>query len=475
MKKKISFLVITLIIAVLLPTTVAIDKNVVLQSQSLLTLQPSIEFYPKSHDFGYVETGEIYYTTFEIWNNGTGVLAWEILLLSPWVSVIPLNGTSTGEHDLVTVSICTTNLTSGVHTTNILINSSNATELHYFSISLVINNPPNTPNRPSGPSSGIVGTSYLYSTKATDPDGDTICYGVDVHGDEIVDYWSPYYYPSGSTFKLYITFSSAGTYHLRFIAKDIHGALSNFSIEKTVVISNENHPPETPQIPDGPDNGSSNISYSFTTSSTDQDEDEIRYGWDWNGDNTIDEWTDYYESGDAVTRTHRFLDPGTYYIKVIAEDEFGMQSGFSPTKSITIIGNTAPNKPSRPVGSSQGRIGRSYTYSTSTTDPDGDYIYYLFDWGDNNDSGWIGPYASGQMASESHVWHTRGSFAVKVKAKDDPNGDGNLSDGIESVWSNPLPITMPKTKEIYKVNSVFAMIYQFIRDILRLLTEFFIV
>lgn len=33
------------------------------------------------------------------------------------------------------------------------------------------NNPPATPSLPSGPSSGISGTSYSYSTKATDPDG----------------------------------------------------------------------------------------------------------------------------------------------------------------------------------------------------------------------------------------------------------------------------------------------------------------
>ncbi|MCX6664239.1 MAG: PKD domain-containing protein, partial [Euryarchaeota archaeon] len=71
----------------------------------------------------------------------------------------------------------------------------------------------------------------------------------------------------------------------------------------------------------------------------------------------------------------------------------------------------------------------------STTDIDGDQIYYLFDWGDGNDSGWMGPYNSGDICKESHIWSTKGNYAVKVKAKD--------TFGAESPWSDPLPITMP--------------------------------
>ena len=48
--------------------------------------------------------------------------------------------------------------------------------------------------------------------------------------------------------------------------------------------------------------------------------------------------------------------------------------------------------------------------------------------------------------SVSHVWAAKGTYQIKVKAKDDPNGDGDLSDGTESVWSDTLPISMPKNK-----------------------------
>jgi len=60
-----------------------------------------------------------------------------------------------------------------------------------------------------------------------------------------------------------------------------------------------------------------------------------------------------------------------------------------------------------------------YTYSSSTTDPDGDKISYLFDWGDGSDSGWRGPYTSGTTAFATHLWSSPGTYYVKVKAKDE--------------------------------------------------------
>jgi hypothetical protein len=105
-----------------------------------------------------------------------------------------------------------------------------------------------------------------------------------------------------------------------------------------------------------------------------------------------------------------------------------------------------PNKPSKPSGEINGKINVEYTYTTSTTDPDGDDVYYLFDWGDGTDSGWIGPYKSGDTASASHTWtkSLKINYNIKVKAKD--------TYGAKSLWSDPLTVTMPKSKT---VNSIF--------------------
>lgn len=104
--------------------------------------------------------------------------------------------------------------------------------------------------------------------------------------------------------------------------------------------------------------------------------------------------------------------------------------------------NLAPLKPSRPDGPSSGTTRAEYNYTTSTTDPESEQIYYLFDWDDGADSGWIGPYNSGETVEASYAWSRIGTYQVKVKAKD--------IRGLESEWSDPLDISMPRVKQINK-------------------------
>ena len=95
-----------------------------------------------------------------------------------------------------------------------------------------------------------------------------------------------------------------------------------------------------------------------------------------------------------------------------------------------------PKNPEKPNGTINGLIGIVYNYTTVTTDPQDDQIYYMFDWGDRTKSGWIGPFNSGETISSSHIWRRRGKFNVKVMAKD--------IYGHQSGWSEPLSIYMPR-------------------------------
>ncbi|MCJ7570588.1 MAG: hypothetical protein MUO82_01750, partial [Candidatus Thermoplasmatota archaeon] len=112
-----------------------------------------------------------------------------------------------------------------------------------------------------------------------------------------------------------------------------------------------------------------------------------------------------------------------------------------------VLFNSRPVKPSTPSGTDSGKPKIEYTYSTTTTDPNGDVIYYFFNWSDGTNSGWVGPYNSSDTASAKHTWSSKGNYNITVKAKDDPNGDGDLSDGDESSWSEPLAISLPKNKQ----------------------------
>ena len=104
------------------------------------------------------------------------------------------------------------------------------------------------------------------------------------------------------------------------------------------------------------------------------------------------------------------------------------------------VNNQAPDKPTKPDGTTNGKINVEYTYTSSTTDANADQLHYLFDWDDGTDSGWIGPFASGATASAKHTWTEKGSYDIKVKARD--------SHGAESIWSDPLTVTMPRNKAI---------------------------
>ncbi|HEC87579.1 MAG TPA: PKD domain-containing protein [Thermoplasmatales archaeon] len=146
----------------------------------------------------------------------------------------------------------------------------------------------------------------------------------------------------------------------------------------------------------------------------------------------------YHSSGATVEYRVTFLSPGTYPIQVKAEDTNGAQSDFSPILIVTITSgvNHPPDKPDRPSGEMNGRVGHTYTYYSRTTDPDGDQVYYKFSWGDGTSTGWLGPYSSGSTVSASHTWTSWGTYDIKVKAKD--------IHGNESSWSDPLPVTMPR-------------------------------
>ena len=258
--------------------------------------------------------------------------------------------------------------------------------------------------------------------------------------------------PSGGTDTQYESFSEPGTYEIKVYAKDIEGAESVWSDSHYITIEEPpNDPPETPLTPNGPSSGITGVEYSFSTSSTDPNGDKIKYGWDWDNNGDADEWSNLKLSGITCTKKKTWNNPGTYQIKVIAEDEHGAVSEWSQTITITISINNPPNTPNAPQGPTSGEKGTSYQYSASSTDPDGDDIEYKFNWGDGSDSVWKGPYDSGEVVTVSHKWTEEGGFNVRVKVRDEH--------GSESGWSEPLSVVMPKS-------SNKPIILKFLREIL---------
>ena len=146
----------------------------------------------------------------------------------------------------------------------------------------------------------------------------------------------------------------------------------------------------------------------------------------------VKEWDDTY--GGTGNEDGQCVDPTSDGYYIIAGTKFTSYNEFWLIK-LGIPINQPPNKPAKPNGSLSGKIGVTYTYNTTTSDPEGDNIYFWFDWGDGTSSGWVGPYISGALGNASHSWTIKGTYTIKVKAKD--------TAGNESVWSDPLPVTMP--------------------------------
>ena len=129
------------------------------------------------------------------------------------------------------------------------------------------------------------------------------------------------------------------------------------------------------------------------------------------------------------------------------EHSYYLPSLFEPAS------NQAPLKPETPIGPSNGKKDEQYIYQTNTTDPDNppEEIYYKWEFSDGTQSYWLlnrEPYG-GKVAK---TWEKQGTYTVRVKARD--------IYGKESPWSDPLEVSMPKTK-ICSMESLRFVIKQF--------------
>lgn len=97
-----------------------------------------------------------------------------------------------------------------------------------------------------------------------------------------------------------------------------------------------NKQPDVPSKPIGPSSGFIGESLTFSTNTIDPDGDQIKYGWDWDGDGSVDEWSDLIVSGTPDDRSHFWTSQGTYDIAVKSIDELNEESGWSDSLTVTI-------------------------------------------------------------------------------------------------------------------------------------------
>jgi hypothetical protein len=140
-----------------------------------------------------------------------------------------------------------------------------------------------------------------------------------------------------------------------------------------------------------------------------------------------------YKGGDATFGELWGHGVADYINPVMDEIDYITLEEFQPfgDPSLQIAGDSErPAKPATPAGETEGGVELGYAYVSSTTDPDGDSLYYLFGWGDETYSEWLGPFASGDPVEASHTWADTGSSEITVIAKDENGVFSDLSDPL---------------------------------------------
>jgi len=130
--------------------------------------------------------------------------------------------------------------------------------------------------------------------------------------------------------------------------------------------------------------------------------------------------TDWVDSSPCIG------EDGTVYIGSVNRnpggDNYGILHAFND--------GVANNPPSAPIikGPSVGIGGKKHTYTFESTDPDGEDIYYYVSWTSSSlDSGWFGPYHSGETMSLDLSWDQTLLFTINAKARDTFGEDSEVS------------------------------------------------
>ncbi len=302
-----------------------------------------------------------------------------------------------------------------------------------------------------GPRNGAILTEYEYKFTSSDQNDHGLFYYISWGTNSENPEWiGPY--TSGETISLSHSWSFQGTYELKAKAKDVMDAESDYSTI-TVTIG-YNSPPNPPEI-NGPTQGLAGNSYAYTFTSRDPDNQELYYFIDW-GDNTNSGWLGPFDSGHIINEHHSWAEFKSYTIKAQTKDSRDATSTWT-FYPISMAGHP----PSKPTvnGPATGEINKEYAYSCRAVDQDGDTLNYFIDWGDGTNSGWLGPYDSGDTCQSSHSWQKRGDYRMRVQAKDNRN--------LTSEWAE-LSISMPKihtynpiTQLIPKLLELFPFLHSF--------------
>jgi PKD repeat protein len=231
-------------------------------------------------------------------------------------------------------------------------------------------------------------------SQSFDPDGHIIGYRWDFNGDDMFD---TNWLSSPTVNHVYHT---CGTFTVTLEVKDNQSATDRDTTTACIVKSNT--------LPHanagGPYFGYVGDIIVFNGSKSYANDGKIvQWHWDF-GDNS---------TGVGRSPTHIYTKNGTYTVLLKVTDQNGLLNT-NTTLAVIVAQNRAPSKPE--VTSSH-TANNDYTFTAVSTDPDGDDLFYFFDFG-NGKTTTSPQFPSGTVITAAITFTDPGNYTVKISAQD---------------------------------------------------------
>jgi outer membrane protein assembly factor BamB len=156
---------------------------------------------------------------------------------------------------------------------------------------------------------------------------------------------------------------------------------------------------------------------------------QIKYVFNWGSNGAQYDTTELYDSGDSATAYLYWPATGTFGVKVMAIDQNGKASGWSPSLSVTVGAHQGPNAPDSIQGLPAGTPNNPIQLTTRATSPIGDSIWirFIHPGATQTLGNWVGPVASGAYVTDTVVYPAQGNYTVWAIAKDQENAISDSS------------------------------------------------
>lgn len=268
-------------------------------------------------------------------------------------------------------------------------------------ITVTAPNLPPTVTITASPISGQAPLSVSFSATASDSDGTIAAYSWDF-GDG----------GSSSQANPSHSYASPGAYTARLVVRDDDGATASASVQITVTAPNQ---PPSVNLTAVPTSGHAPLTVAFVGSGNDPD-------------GTITEYSWVFGDGLGSTQqspSHTYSSAGTYIATLTVKDNAGATA--SKSVQITVLPPNQPPSLTAEASPLRGSPPLRVSFTASATDPDGQIVYVLWDFGDGT---------TAAQLNTQHTYNAEGAFTAVLQVRDD---DGAVESKSFTIRVNAAP------------------------------------